>query len=111
MRRDRRSSVLKRTGGLVLFQEKETIGLLFCFGVLREGKNWCTTVLRRRKLLFDCFEENWSTTVLMRREPLVYFFEKNWWTTVSGGENHWSTVLKRTGAMCTTVFRRRKPSV
>ena len=74
------------------------------------------------------------------------FFEKNWWTTVSGEENHWSTVLKRTGALlfsgegnhwsadsrelvhycfqenetigrlfqenwCTTVFKRRKPSV
>ena len=59
MRRDRRSSVLKRTGGLVLFQEKETIGLLF----------W-------RELVYYCSQEKETVVRLFRRELVHYCSQK-----------------------------------
>ena len=54
MRRDRRSSVLKRTGAL-LFSEKETDGLVF-----------------RRELVDYCSQEKETVGLVFRRELVHY---------------------------------------
>ena len=88
-------------------QEKETDWLVF----RRELVHYCShekgtvrilsTVLKRICALLCSGEGNRQSSVSKRTGPLLFSRE----------ENCSSTFLKRTCAMCTTVFRRRKPSV
>ena len=72
----------KKSGAPSCPQEKG-IGALLISG----GRNWCTTIFRRRELVHNCFEEketcallflgegNECTTVIRKRKLVLYCFQ------------------------------------
>jgi len=129
---NRWSTVVKRTGTLLFSGEgnrwstvvKRTGTLLFS----GEGNRWSTAskrtsakcsaaVLRRRKLLFYCFEKNWcSTAVLWRRKLALSYFWRMFTTVLRIIKVQCSSILKRIGAQlfpgeenrCSDSFKRKE---
>ena len=90
---------------LYCFQEKGTGALL----LLGEG-NWCTFVLKKRKLVLDCSrgERNWCSTGLRSMKLLLYWpQEKEICALLFLGEVNWCSTNLREENCCSTDLRRK----